>query len=112
MTKNANQPEKPYDLENTASDVPQIKALRLVTIYGDESTSLVSLAHRVIIADFDGEEPQQGIPHLHLTQEIEQEAGIQYWGEDFKGEEEGFPGWPAIFEYLDARPSLLENEDK
>jgi hypothetical protein len=49
---------------------------------------------------------------LHLTQEIEQEAGIQYWGEDFKGEEEGFPGWPAIFEYLDARPSLLENEDK
>jgi hypothetical protein len=101
---------KSYDMDQSAAGIPELQALRLVTIYGDESTTLVSLAHKVIIADFDGRQPQYGIPHLDLDQSLEREMGQAYWAEDWKGDEEGFPGWPAVFAYIQAHPEVLARE--
>ena len=69
--------------ETDGNDVPEIVALGLATIYADDSTTLVSLKHRAIVADFDGEHPQIGIPHLHLDGEIEERAGKAYWKDDW-----------------------------
>ena len=95
------------DLGRTAQDVPEIKALNLVTIYCDEGTTLVSLAHNVLIAAWDGEEKQMGIPHLYLTDELEQAIGSDYFA-DWDANEEGFPGWPAVLAYVKTRPSLFD----
>lgn len=88
----------------TVSNVPELGALRLVTIYGDETTSLVSLTHRVVIADFDRDQPQAGIPHCYL---FKIEDGI--YGDE---ENEGFPGWDEVFDYICAHPELLLNDEE
>jgi hypothetical protein len=85
--------------------VPALRALDLATVYCDETTTLVSLAHRCVIADFDGEEPQQGIPHLHVTGAVERaaaaDAGLEY---------DGWPGWEAVFAYVAGHRGLLKTD--
>lgn len=94
--------------EKTVKTVPELVALKLATLYGDGSTTLVSLTHRVCIADFDAEVRQYGIPHLHVTTAIEDAAGKAYFGPEFDAEKEGWPGWEAIFQHLEKHPDLLE----
>jgi hypothetical protein len=74
----------------------------------DGSTSLVSLAHRVV-ADFDGEHPQTGIPHLDFHHLREQQAGQEYWRDEWAGDDEGFPGWLAVFDFIDRHPNTFDS---
>ncbi len=97
--------------ENTVKNVPELADLKLATIYSDESTTLVSLTHRIVIADWDGDNPQKNIPHVHITTAEEQAAGETYFGE-YNAETDGFPGWPAIFDYLEAHPELPVDDDE
>jgi hypothetical protein len=99
--------KKTYDLDNSVDQTPEIVALRLATIYGDGSTTLVSLTHRVIICDFEGDCTHIGIPHLYLDGKIERLASEAYWGEKYDGD---FPGWPAIFAYIERWPQLLDEK--
>lgn len=92
--------------DKTVRDIPEIVNLRLVTVYSDETTSLVSLNHRVEIANFDGEEPQDGIPHLYITDEIEAAAARLNAGPDFVYNDD-FPGWDAVYDYIDRHPEIL-----
>lgn len=85
---------------------PAVRALDLATIGGDGSTTLVSLSRRCVLGDFEGEQAQQGIPHLHLTDEIEA-AASQAAGNAEARAGEGFPGWPAVLDYLRANRDLL-----
>jgi len=99
-------PPKPKP-EQQAKDVRAIQDLRLVTVYVDGDTSLCSLAHRcVIFTGGDGEHPQDYLPHVHLTEEIEQKAGKLFYGNDYDPET-GFPGWGAILHYIDRNPKVL-----
>jgi hypothetical protein len=95
--------------EKDRNEVSEIVALGLATVYADESTTLVSLKHRAVVADFDGEHPQVGIPHLHLDGEIEERAGKAYWKDGWT-DDEGFPGWSAVFDLIAADPSLLSRK--
>lgn len=97
----------PRETDRAAADVPAVQALRLVTVYSDGSTSLVSLAHRVVVADFDGEQPQAGIPHLDFHHQLEQQAGREYWRDRWAGDGEGFPGWPAVYDFIERHPRSL-----
>lgn len=101
--------QPPREPDRAAADVPEVQALRLVTVYCDGSTSLVSLAHRVVVADFDGEHPQAGIPHLDFHHLREQQAGREYWQGQWAGEDEGFPGWLAVFDFIDRHPNTLDS---
>lgn len=94
----------------TVKTVPELAALRLVTIYGDGTTTLVSLTHQVVIADFDGDEPMDNIPHIRAG-EFEVKAGKAYYGNGFN-DQWGWPGWPAIFKWLERHPSLLESANE
>ncbi len=100
--------QAPHEPDRTAADVPAVQALRLATVYCDGSTSLVSLAHRVVVADFDGEQPQPGIPHLDFHHRREQ-AGKEYWRDEWAGDDEGFPGWLAVYDYIERHPRTLNS---
>jgi len=106
MTASEQAPREP---DRAAADVPEVQALRLVTVYCDGSTTLVSLAHRVVVADFDGEHPQAGIPHLDFHHRREQQAGQEYWRDEWAGDDEGFPGWPAGYDYIERHPRTLDS---
>lgn len=97
----------PRETDRAAADVPEVHALRLVTVYCDGSTSLVSLVHRVVVADFDGEQPQVGIPHLDFHHQLEQQAGKEYWQDGWAGDGEGFLGWPAVYDCIERHPRRL-----
>ncbi|MBY0460681.1 MAG: hypothetical protein K2V38_25465 [Gemmataceae bacterium] len=101
--------QPPREPDRAGGDVPEVQALRLVTVYCDGSTSMVSIAHRVVVADFDGEHPQVGIPHLDFDHRHEQQAGQEYWRDEWAGEDEGFPGWAAVFDYIERHPNALES---
>lgn len=100
--------QPPPESDRAAADATEIQALRLVTVYCDGGTSLVSLTHRVVVADFDGGEPQAGVPHLDLHHRLEQQVGREYWGDGWAGDDEGFPGWPAVFDFIGRHPDALD----
>jgi hypothetical protein len=87
-------------------EVKAIRDLDLATVYCDQSTTLVSLAHRAVIAEFEGEQAQQGVPHLYLTSEIEV-AAARECGYPDASEDDGFPGWDVIFDYVKAHRECL-----
>jgi len=101
--------QPPREPDRAAADVPAVLALRLVTLHCDGSTSLVSLAHRVVVADFDGKHPQAGIPHLDFHHQREQQAGREYWPGEWTGEDAGFPGWPAVYDFIERHPHALDS---
>ena len=86
-----------------------LEKLRLATIYCDGSTTLVSLAHRAALAEFAGEQPQAGLPHLHLSAAVEQAAG-RAGDPGYDRGRDGWPGWDAIFDHLAAHPQLLDGD--
>jgi len=90
-------------------DVQEIRDLDLATVYCDQSTTLVSLAHRAIIADFESEDAQQGIPHLYLTCEIEV-AAAREGGYPDASEDDGFPGWGIVFAFILAHREILSTD--
>jgi hypothetical protein len=81
-----------------------LKSLRLATVeMTGEGVSLVSLAYRCALADANsGLTSFDDVPDLVMTEEIEQhikeELGLTH---------EGWPGWDALFAYLDRHPELL-----
>lgn len=91
-----------------ANTIPEIAALKLITIYSDGSTALVSLTHRSIIADFEYDQPQHGISHLYLSSEMDDDIGRYKFGREWNTDTMGFPGWEATFDFLIANPDILE----
>jgi hypothetical protein len=74
-----------------------IVALRLATIYADESTTLVSLAHRFVLADAENLSVPAGTPHLDMTEALERQIT-----EAAGGTNGNWPGWDAVFAYIDS----------
>jgi hypothetical protein len=80
-----------------------IKALRLITIYGDESTNLVSLAHRCILASDGMFTVDTSMPHLEITTELEAQIAT----EDGQQYDDAWPGWDAVFNFIERHPEVL-----
>jgi hypothetical protein len=84
--------------------VPEpITALRLATIDADGSTTLVSVAHRFVLADAQKLSVPSDTPHLDMAADLERQIteaiGARYDG--------SWPGWDAVFTYIDSHPDVL-----
>jgi hypothetical protein len=97
-----------------AHSIPEIQALKLCTVYCDGSTTLVSLALNTLLYDNgEGESPLNNTPHVYLITDDENKASDEWYGtEDGKADDNGFPGWPAIFHYLNNHPERLTTDHK
>jgi hypothetical protein len=89
-------------------DLPELTALRLVTVTSDGTTELVSLTLGALLSSFeDGDVSVPiGVPNVYLTVDMEKFAADEYFA-TADGEEAGFPGWPAVIAYLKNHPELL-----
>ena len=90
------------------NDLPELAALRLVTVTSDGTTELVSLALGVLLAAFEDGDVRVpiGVPNVTLTAGLERLAAAEYFATE-SDEEDGFPGWPAVIAYLNNHPELL-----
>jgi hypothetical protein len=90
--------------DTTSLAVPEpIVALRLATIDADGSTTLVSLAHQFVLADAKKLSVPRNTPHLDMTGELERQI-IEAAGEQYDG---SWPGWDAVFAYIERHPEVL-----
>lgn len=90
-----------------------VTALRLVTVYCDGSTTLLSRTHRYVVGDFDGHHAQKFIPHVDMDDQMERACHTpallaEYDARHKDGGSPGFPGWDAVFDYLEKHPEVLE----
>jgi hypothetical protein len=83
-------------------DIEALAALRLVKVYTSRGWSLVSLAHRVVLAEAEDmgiDNTPQVRTIFELTSE-HQEKAAQLAGHEYDGE---FPGWDTVLCYLDTQ---------
>ena len=90
-------------------DVPEMAPLRLVAIYFDGSSDVVSLTHRCFIARIEGLAPAD-MPSVfgpQIEAKAATEAGLPYRDENID-----FPGWNVIFDYIDKHPECIRPASK
>ncbi len=93
--------------------VPEIQFLNLCTVYCEGGTSLVSLAHKTVLFSNDDEEViMPGFSHVCLTEEDKEKVAKEWFDAhpsecDDECNDPDFPGWKAVFFYLDAHPEVI-----
>lgn len=109
--------EKKLDPNRSFATVPQIMGLGLCVVYvTEEGGYLVSLAHRVVIAEpNDTNNLKVFGPHkyVEITNEIEVEINKKLGNDDSKGfiDGEGFPGMDSILDWITENPDKLSDQD-
>ena len=83
-----------------------ITALRLITVSCDGSTSLVSLTHRNVLVD-GRFTTDSDVPHLDMTSDLENQI-VTELGQQYDG---SWPGWDAIYAYIECHPEVLNVRD-
>lgn len=87
------------------NDVPELQDLQLVAVVCDGSTSLVSRKHRIILADAEKlAYDATAIPTVTLDENFEKAITQEVLHGEYEG---SFPGWDALFTFLDQHPELL-----